>query len=602
MSEYLFSWNKVPGEDNGRLLKHLLNDHGIDWAESAEIRKSDDGMTIYILKDEDSVELTIDEELEKATLKINYNYDRTHDLKIKKEYGKRNIYLDDGGEETKIKEEMITKEMIDFDVNLDSDLIIAMAQVPVKWKWKGNFVEHRNPGDQWKLIKQTLEEIKDTRFDGRTVDIAVFPEWAIPHEYAEEPIKGLIEEFNSDFILLAGFDFASLEEFVKLLEGSDNTRKVEQIALIRDRSSDYAHIKEKKPVNFCSIIVKSGETVKQYFQSKLFPSVYEQTGSRHSQILQGNYLLHFETKAEGGNKKSMLQKFSFMPLICFDHLYEKTEAGSSIIEQLIAFGEENEAPGFIFILQYNPRMDHEIIDDPLYEYYLCLPTRSLRALTYTLFTNVSEESGFEESEATTPVYGSLIVFNKKARFNNTSEHKLTKMGRGNLHKLKFVETSNRLYFLKCAILFNYEEQVRSSRNPIEIMQTMEYDDNQWKYLLPEKAAEPTELVLANILDRYCSDELIERFDKGDLGSNAVTVELSNNEILIVLRRGYENVRKEQIPKQLAEKIEQLNERLDKLECVIYKKGDGQNGLYNMESHITRSKELIKHITKRWKND
>ena len=294
-----------------------------------------------------------------------------------------------------------------------------------------------------------------------------------------------------------------------------------------------------------------------------------------------------------------------MPLICFDHLYEKTEAGSSIIEQLIAFGEENEAPGFIFILQYNPRMDHEIIDDPLYEYYLCLPTRSLRALTYTLFTNVSEESGFEESETSSeaipPVYGNRIVFNKKARFNNTSEHKLTKMGRGNLHKLKFIETSNRLYFLRCAILFNYQEQVRSSRNPIEIMQTMEYDGNQWKYLLPEEAAEPIEIVLANILDRYCSDELVERFEKGDLETNVVIDELSKKEILIVLRRVYENVRKEQIPKQLAKKIKHLAERLDKLGGVIRKKGDEQGDLDNMESCITQSKELIKHITKRWKN-
>jgi len=514
------------------------------------------------------------------------------------------VRLSDMGEETNIGVNMITIESFDFNVHPDSDLIIAIAQVPVKWKWKenGNFVEHRNSGDQWKLIKQTLDEIKNTKFDGRNVDVAVFPEWSVPSEYVCK-LKELIKEFNSDFILLAGFDFVSLEEFVELLKYSDNTEKKEQIASIRDENSDYKHIKKTKPVNFCSIIIKSGETVKQYFQSKLFPSVYEQTGSRHSQILQGNYLLHFEKEAKSGEGKSRLQKFSFLPLICFDHLYEKMEAGSSIIEQLINFGGKNEAPGFIFILQYNPRMDHEVIDDPLYEYYLCLPTRSLRTVTYTLFANVSDESGFEESdtssEAIIPVYGSLIVFNKKARFNNTSENKLTKMGRGNLHKLKFVETSNRLYFLKCAILFNYQEQVRSSRNPIEIMQTMEYDGNQWKYLLPEESAEPVEIVLANILDRYCSDELIERFDKGDLETNMVTDELSNNEILIVLRRGYENVRKEQIPEQLAEKIEQLRERLDKLECVICKKCDEQDDLYYVESYITKSKELIKHITKRW---
>ena len=133
------------------------------------------------------------------------------------------------GEETNIGVNMITIESFDFNVHPDSDLIIAMAQVPVKWKWKenGNFVEHRNSGDQWKLIKQTLDEIKNTKFDGRNVDVAVFPEWSVPSEYVGK-LKELIEEFNSDFILLAGFDFVSLEEFVEFLKYSDNNEKTEK--------------------------------------------------------------------------------------------------------------------------------------------------------------------------------------------------------------------------------------------------------------------------------------------------------------------------------------------------------------------------------------
>jgi hypothetical protein len=85
---YLFSWNNVPGTDNERLLRYLITYHDIDWAKSAEIRKSDDGKTIYIFEDGNSAEITIDEAVEMAILKI--NDDRIHDLEVKKE--NYNIY------------------------------------------------------------------------------------------------------------------------------------------------------------------------------------------------------------------------------------------------------------------------------------------------------------------------------------------------------------------------------------------------------------------------------------------------------------------------------------------------------------------------------
>ena len=63
---------------------------GIDWAENTEIHKFDDGKTIRIFKDENLAEITINEGKEKATFKISGG--RTHDLKVKKENGKLNIY------------------------------------------------------------------------------------------------------------------------------------------------------------------------------------------------------------------------------------------------------------------------------------------------------------------------------------------------------------------------------------------------------------------------------------------------------------------------------------------------------------------------------
>lgn len=79
---YSFSWDDIPGDGSKRLLKYLINDHGISWAESAKIRKSDDGKTIHIFKNKKSVEIKINENKEKATLRIRYGI--THDLKVEK--------------------------------------------------------------------------------------------------------------------------------------------------------------------------------------------------------------------------------------------------------------------------------------------------------------------------------------------------------------------------------------------------------------------------------------------------------------------------------------------------------------------------------------
>jgi len=87
---YLFCWNKVPGDDNERLIRYLKEDRDIGWVELAEIRKSDDGKTIRLHTNENSVEIMIDETGKKAILKTDDG--RTHDLNIKTKNDKLNIF------------------------------------------------------------------------------------------------------------------------------------------------------------------------------------------------------------------------------------------------------------------------------------------------------------------------------------------------------------------------------------------------------------------------------------------------------------------------------------------------------------------------------
>ena len=87
--DILFSWDSVPGDDDEKM-EFLMADFDIGWAENSEILKSDDGKTISIFKAEKSAEIIIDEKKEKATLKITDGI--IHELKVKKENGKLNIY------------------------------------------------------------------------------------------------------------------------------------------------------------------------------------------------------------------------------------------------------------------------------------------------------------------------------------------------------------------------------------------------------------------------------------------------------------------------------------------------------------------------------
>ena len=90
--KYLFSWDNVPGTDSERLLKYLMTAHDLGGAKAAEIYKSDDDKTITIITDENSAEILIDGDKEKATLKISDG--RVHDLKVKNEDDKLNIYTE----------------------------------------------------------------------------------------------------------------------------------------------------------------------------------------------------------------------------------------------------------------------------------------------------------------------------------------------------------------------------------------------------------------------------------------------------------------------------------------------------------------------------
>ena len=71
INRYLFCWDNVPGNESERLLRFLTDELELDWAENAEINKTDDGRTIQICAENHSANLTLDVQNETATLELN---------------------------------------------------------------------------------------------------------------------------------------------------------------------------------------------------------------------------------------------------------------------------------------------------------------------------------------------------------------------------------------------------------------------------------------------------------------------------------------------------------------------------------------------------
>lgn len=88
--QYLFSWDNISRKNTKKLLRFLSDASDIDWKKNSQIHKSAGSGTIFITKDENTAKIMVNEEEEKASIYI--NNDRIHDIEVKKEASKLNIY------------------------------------------------------------------------------------------------------------------------------------------------------------------------------------------------------------------------------------------------------------------------------------------------------------------------------------------------------------------------------------------------------------------------------------------------------------------------------------------------------------------------------
>ena len=89
-SNYLFSWDEIPGNDDERIIKYLKDELKIEWAKTENISKIDDSKTIIVSNNEKLLSLSLNDDGTKVNLKIDDG--RVDEFTVKTENGKLNIY------------------------------------------------------------------------------------------------------------------------------------------------------------------------------------------------------------------------------------------------------------------------------------------------------------------------------------------------------------------------------------------------------------------------------------------------------------------------------------------------------------------------------
>ena len=154
-SSYLFSWDEIPGNDNERLVEILKQSFLIDWLEQAEIEKIDNGKTIKVSTEKNSLYLRLNNKKTKVDLKIDDEI--IDEFTVKTENGTLKIYEDSNYSDRPVS--------IKFNYKCD---LIAIGN----WNSK-IYLLHFNPNNKKpaKLFKTLIssEQVRDVAFspDGK---------------------------------------------------------------------------------------------------------------------------------------------------------------------------------------------------------------------------------------------------------------------------------------------------------------------------------------------------------------------------------------------------------------------------------------------------
>lgn len=145
--EYMFSWGEIPGKDNGRLVKILIQRFDINWIGAAKIEKIDNDKTIKLSTEQRSLSLKLNDK--KCEVILERDAGRPDKLKAKWENSKLNIYKDDSPKHSPEEQKAIQQSTEDLEGRVRDE--------PLNSEARSKLAEHYRDKKNFQLAQKELE-------------------------------------------------------------------------------------------------------------------------------------------------------------------------------------------------------------------------------------------------------------------------------------------------------------------------------------------------------------------------------------------------------------------------------------------------------------
>ncbi len=210
--DYLFSWDNVPGNESQSLISYLKNDMGIDWADNAQIVKTNNNETIRVFTSENSLELTLEDNKSEILTTINSDPLFFESKEIKKENGKIGVYRLEYKPGYNLTEKYYAVYGLSIKNNGSSNLYFKLSELHVH---DGNNIFNTTiePESQYSYRNEIFSDLKkETKIE----DATLFPGQII-NGFVIFQVNSL---YNESFLLMykgTPITSTSLEKSIKVL-------------------------------------------------------------------------------------------------------------------------------------------------------------------------------------------------------------------------------------------------------------------------------------------------------------------------------------------------------------------------------------------------
>ncbi len=203
--EYLFSWDKIPGNDNWKLIEFLRQNFNIDWVETAKIEKIDDDKTIRVSSEKNFLIIELNDE--KTRVNILIDDDRTDNFIVKAENDELHIYKEDASKVNKVIFNNLEKEIIQ-----KQEMCSKFEKDLNELKFNDEFVKNFIAS----FLMAVNPPIKNLKFYRNSMDFVVLSDIELTRSeillssFSQTVINGTI--FNNATIVNSVFSYSSFEK------------------------------------------------------------------------------------------------------------------------------------------------------------------------------------------------------------------------------------------------------------------------------------------------------------------------------------------------------------------------------------------------------